>query len=146
MKKLYTIGYGDKDFDLFLDILDRAAIEQVVDVRQFPTSKWPEYRKENLQSRLEHRGIAYVHLEKLGGYRDQGYRSYMHSEDFREGLNALIRLAHEKMTVVMCLESYPFGCHRRFIAEKLRENGWTVIHLVGKTGKAQVDESADSGG
>lgn len=139
MNEIYTIGYGDKEFVYLVQLLKNHHIERVVDVRHFPTSKWPKYRKENLKRNFPREGIEYFHLEKLGGYR-HGYEEWMESEDFKEGLGKLTDLAEEKKTALMCLESYPSGCHRRFIAGKLEEKGWEVIHLVGRKGKVLEED------
>ncbi len=141
MEKIYTIGYSDKTFSRFVRILKQRNITQVVDVRHFPTSKWPEYEKENLQKNLSKQGISYTHLESLGGYRDQGYSEYIETEKFKKGLKKLINLAKKKSTAIMCLESYPSGCHRRFIARCLEERGWNIIHLVGKKGTCEDNEN-----
>jgi len=133
--KIYTIGYGNRKFDDFVSLLKRFNIELVADVRAFPTSKWPEFVKENLQKTLSASGIDYVHLRGLGGYRRGGYEAYMRTADFERGLEELTRLAREKATVIMCVEPSPSACHRRFIAERLRQE-WEVIHIVDK-GKLQ---------
>lgn len=113
-------------------------IQKVVDVRSFPKSKLSKYRKENLKENLPTQNIEYLHLEKLGGYRDEGYEEYMKTEKFKEGLNKLEELAREEKTAIMCLESYPSSCHRRYIAKKLDEKGWKIKHLIGKEGKQKT--------
>lgn len=138
IKKIFTIGYGDKDFDAFINLLEKARIQRVVDVRSFPKSKWSEYRKENLKKNLPSQDIEYFHLEELGGYRDEGYEEYMKTEKFQKTLNKLEKLAKEKKTVIMCLEPHLKGCHRRYIAEKLAEKGWKIANLVGKKGKQKT--------
>ncbi len=110
----------------------------MVDVRSFPRSKWPEFEKEGLQNSLPSLGIGYVHLRELGGYRRGGYEKYMQADEFREGLRKLMELARKNRAVIMCLESYPSGCHRRFIAGRLRDLGWEVVHIVGKKGGQQT--------
>lgn len=135
MGECQTVGYGDKEFEDFVELLNCNGIDRVVDVRSFPRFKWPEYEKENLGENLPERGIDYVHLKRLGGYRDEGYENYTNSDDFEEGLRNLTDLAEEKTTAIMCLESYPSGCHRRYIAHELEELGWDVRHIVGKRGK-----------
>ncbi|MDI6819506.1 MAG: DUF488 domain-containing protein [Candidatus Hodarchaeaceae archaeon] len=135
--RIYTIGYGNRKFDDFLALLERFGIELVVDVRSFPTSKWPEFVKENLQETLPARGIDYVHLRELGGYRRGGYEAHMHTADFKHGLEKLTQLARERVATIMCVESSPSACHRRFIARRLRRRGWEVVHIVGK-GKQQT--------
>jgi len=104
-------------------------------VRHFPTSKWPEYKKGKLEENLTENRVEYHHLEDLGGYRDEGYSNYAETKEFKRGLEKLTVLAEEKKTVIMCLESLPSSCHRRFIANKLEERGWDIIHLVGKKGR-----------
>lgn len=130
--RIYTIGYGNRKFEDFVFLLKRFGIELVADVRAFPTSKWPEFVKENLQMSLPARGIDYVHLRELGGYRRGGYKAYMRTDDFKRGIEKLMQLARQRSTAIMCVESYPSGCHRRFIAGRLRRSGWKVVHIVGK--------------
>ncbi|KXB02504.1 hypothetical protein AKJ43_01655 [candidate division MSBL1 archaeon SCGC-AAA261D19] len=137
IKEIYTVGYGDKKLKRLIKLLKREGVRRIVDVRSFPKSKWSDFTKESLQWSLPQRDIDYVHLQELGGFRNKGYKGYMESDDFREGLNKLMNLARERKTAIMCLESYPGGCHRRYIAKKLGELGWKVIHLVGKNGKRQ---------
>lgn len=130
--KIYTIGYGNRKFEDFVELLKRLGIKLIADVRSFPTSKWPEFVKENLQKSLPVRGIDYVHLHELGGYRRGGYEAYMRTENFKRELEKLMQLARRKPTAIMCVESSPSACHRRFIAGQLRELGWEVVHIVGK--------------
>lgn len=113
-------------------LLKRLKIELVADVRSFPTSKWPEFVKENLQKVLPANGIDYIHLRELGGYRRGGYRAYMRTDDFKLGLKKLMQLARERPTVIMCVESNPSACHRRFIANGLRRRRWEVVHIIAK--------------
>ncbi len=91
-----------------------------------------------MKKNLPSSGVKYFHLGSLGGYRDEGYEEYMKTEDFQQALKKLENLAKEKKTVIMCLESYPGGCHRRYIAKKLEENGWKIQHLIGKKGKQKT--------
>ncbi len=137
MPEIYTIGYGNRKFEDFVSLMKRFNIKLVADVRSFPTSKWPEFVKENLQKVLPANGIGYIHLRELGGYRRGGYKAYMKTADFKEGLKTLMQLARERPTTVMCVESSPSACHRRFIAKRLRRRGWEVVHIVGN-GKQQT--------
>ena len=136
MPKIFTIGYGNRKFDDFVELLKHFGIELVIDVRRFPTSKWSEFVKESLQRTLPIRGIGYVHLRALGGYRG-GYGAYTRTPEFKQGLKELMRLAREKSSVIMCVESSPSACHRRFIAKELKKRKWKVVHIVGK-GKQQT--------
>jgi len=134
--KIFTIGYGNRKFDDFVALLKRFDIELIIDVRHFPTSKWPEFVKENLQRTLPARGMGYVHIRELGGYRG-GYGNYTRTKEFKQGLKELMKLAREKSSAIMCVESYPSACHRRFITKELKKRKWKAVHIVGK-GKQQT--------
>jgi uncharacterized protein (DUF488 family) len=131
MPKIYTIGYGNRKLEEFVGLLKHFGVDLLVDVRRFPTSKWPEFVKEKLERWLPAHGISYIHMLKLGGYRG-GYEEYTRTKDFRAGIDELIRLAREKCAAIMCVETNPSGCHRRFIAAELKKRGWEVLHIVGK--------------
>lgn len=139
--KIYTVGYGDKSFEQFVSILKKHGIERIVDVRSFPQSKWKEYTKETLKQSLPNHEITYSHLPQLGGYRNQGYQQYMKTQEFKKGIEKLIDMSSKAKTAIMCLESYPSGCHRRFISQRLQEKNCEVIHLIGKKGKTKTTGS-----
>lgn len=131
---IYTLGTGSRTLEEFLELLRETGVEQVCDVRSFPTSsRFPHFARESLESALAARGFGYVWLgNELGGYRKGGYLAYMKTEDFGAGLEELERLAAERVTALVCAERLPWRCHRRFISEALRERGWKVIHLIDK--------------
>ena len=39
MPEIFTIGYGNREFEDFMALLKRFDIELIIDVRRFPTSK-----------------------------------------------------------------------------------------------------------
>lgn len=130
MNAVYTIGYGGwRSLQKFINFLKDVEINFLVDVRRFPTSKKPEFRRENLEAELNRHGIRYEFLgETLGGYRRGGYQKYTETEAYKEGIRRLLELARESNLVIMCLERSHRYCHRRFIAETLKM-GIEVIHL-----------------
>ncbi|MFW6048126.1 MAG: DUF488 family protein, partial [Candidatus Natronoplasma sp.] len=73
--------------------------------------------------------IKYHHLAGLGGLRDKEYQDIMKEDEWRQGFEDLKALAEENKTVILCLESNPMRCHRRFIAEELEKEGWEVVHI-----------------
>jgi uncharacterized protein (DUF488 family) len=134
--EIFTIGYGNRKFENFTTLLKLFDIELIIDIRRFPTSKWTEFVKENLQRALPAKGIGYVHIRELGGYRG-GYETYTRTQKFKQGLKELMKLAREKSSAIMCVESNPSACHRRFIAKELKKRRWKVVHIVGE-GKQQT--------
>jgi uncharacterized protein (DUF488 family) len=87
--------------------------------------------KESLQKALESEGIYYHYLGKdLGGFRKGGYLAYMETNSFQKGLERLEEIGKEKRAAIFCSERFPWKCHRRWIAEKLFQRGWEVIHII----------------
>ena len=128
---IWTIGYSGRTKEAFLKLLEDYGIEIVVDVRHFPTSKNPDFRREALEVWLPENGIRYVWLgDLLGGYRRGGYERYMGTPAFREGIEKLLQIAREGRTCIMCMERNPKYCHRRFIAAYLEAMGVKVIHIL----------------
>ena len=129
MKPLFSLGTSNRSFEEFLNILKKFAIQRVIDIRRFPTSRFPHFKKDILENLLKKENIEYVYLgELLGGYRRQGYIAFMETEEFKKGLERLKKLAKEKRSVIICCERFYFKCHRRFVASKL-EKDFEIIHL-----------------
>lgn len=129
VKKIYTIGYEGKSIDEFLKLLSEKGITRVIDVRSKPHSKREEFDQEDLKDTLFKKSMMYKHLPSLGGMEKEDYKEAMGSEEWRSGYRELKSIAEEGPSVMMCLEKDPMQCHRRFISERLEEEGWDVIHL-----------------
>lgn len=128
--RIYTLGTSTRTLEEFLDLLRDHGIRTAVDVRRFPTSRFSHFTREALEASLRREGIGYLWLgDLLGGYRKGGYEAYMATEDFERGLSRLKAIAQEGTTAFFCSERFPWRCHRRFIALRLREEGWEVVDL-----------------
>ncbi len=130
---VYTVGHSNRELGEFLRLLRDYSIKVVVDVRRFPTSRrFPHFNREALAETLAREGISYVWLgDLLGGFRKGGYERYMETADFEKGLARLLEvLRREKGVAIMCRERLWFKCHRRFIADRLVEMGYVVIHII----------------
>ena len=139
---IVTIGYGARSLDEFLDVLGENGIEYLIDVRQWPRSRYkPEFSRQTLEPALTERGITYVHMgEGLGGRPSdpgsyiEGKVDYEHvaaSESFQSGL-ARLRTIHEKglAAALMCSEGKPELCHRsKLIGEALANVGIVISHI-----------------
>ncbi len=145
MHTIYTIGHSTRTIEQFLELLKAHGIQQIVDVRTVPKSRHnPQFSKEALAASLEQAGIAYTHLEKLGGLRHtskdsvnlgwqnasfRGFADYMATPEFQAGLDELKALAEKKTVAIMCAEAVPWRCHRSLIADALTIQGWQVLHI-----------------
>jgi len=131
---IYSIGTSNRSIEEFLEIIKKYSINLVVDVRRFPTSKFAHFKKENLKNFLLKENIKYLYLGKeLGGYRNEGYESYINTEEFKKAIKLLKDLSQENTLCIICAEKIPFRCHRRFIAQELaKDKELKVIHILEK--------------
>ena len=56
----------------------------------------------------------------------------METEDFRGGIEDLVKLARAKRTAVMCAEAVWWRCHRSMISDHLKAAGIVVQHIMGE--------------
>lgn len=147
MTHFFTIGHSNRNAEDFLALLTLHGIEQLVDVRKIPRSRFnPHFNDKRLAALLGEQGIAYHHMPELGGMRlaradsinkglregggFQGYADYMATDEFAFALNELTQLAEQKRTAYMCAEREPSQCHRSLISDALTLRGHTITHIV----------------
>ncbi|MBX9691478.1 MAG: DUF488 domain-containing protein [Cyanobacteria bacterium] len=141
-KTIYTIGHSNHSMTAFLDFLKPLEIEVIVDVRSNPYTRYSiHFNHEPLKAATQKAGLKYLFLgRELGGkpkekefYDDEGYVVYerlREAERFKEGLERLIKGAHQYNIVLMCGEENPSGCHRRhLIARTLFDRQIDVLHI-----------------
>ena len=150
-KTVWTIGHSTRSLEELVNILHSFQIEIVADIRSFPGSrKFPQFNKENLEISLPENGIKYVPIKKLGGRRKtnrdsknttwrhlafRSYADYMETEDFKEGIIELEKIANKERTAYMCSEAVWWRCHRSMVSDYLKAAGWIVMHIMA-AGKA----------
>ena len=131
---LWTIGYEQLWPDALVAELEAAGVQRVLDVRLRPQSRRPGMSKTKLALKLAEHGIAYEHRRELGtpleirglfraGHLEQAaaaYREYAVASAGDE-LDTLAAELPRVRTALLCLEANPAGCHRRVVAELLRE-------------------------
>lgn len=70
MSLIYSAGHSNRSLSAFLDMLRKYEIEQLVDVRSVPRSRYnPHFNKDFLEISLKENGISYLHIPGLGGFR-----------------------------------------------------------------------------
>jgi hypothetical protein len=127
---LYTLGYEGLDVAAFIACLKRAAVRQVVDVRENPFSRKPGFSKRALAGALLAQGIEYLHAVELGcprGIRERyqrdrdwgryevAFREYLGGQGAAVG--SVARLAKEKAVCLVCFEADFNRCHRTYVGE-----------------------------
>ncbi len=144
---IWTIGHSTHSLETFLEMLHSCKIDLLVDVRNFPGSaKFPHFNKDHIEKAMPANGIEYLHMKALGGRRKpaqdsvntrwrnnsfRAYADYTQTDDFKEALQELERLASLKRIAYMCSEAVWWRCHRSIISDKLKIRGWEVLHIMG---------------
>ncbi|MBJ7598777.1 MAG: DNA repair protein [Candidatus Nephthysia bennettiae] len=144
---VFTVGHSTRSLDELVALLREHGVEVLADVRTAPGSRrLPHFSRPALEALLPPRGLGYVHLPELGGFRRprpdspndgwqnrsfRGYADYMSTPEWRAGLDRLLTLAAARRVAAMCAEAQPWRCHRSLIADALVACGLSVMHLLG---------------
>lgn len=136
--KFYTIGYGGRNPQEFLDLLRQKGVKVIVDVRLRPDhSSMGSFAKakshdKGIQKLLASVGIEYISVVELGNV-------FLEYADWRDQYRELLEkagdmLAQRLLSVsspfcLMCAEKSPAECHRFLIAEYLVSKGYEVEHI-----------------
>src|ERR1044071_6840407 len=113
--RVYTVGYQGHNIETFLDLLLAHGIRQIIDVRQLPFSRKPDFSKKRLTTHLAGVGIAYTHLVALGTpkpLRDELRRDHDYAGFFAameaiiagqpESLGIALDLARAQPSALLC--------------------------------------------
>jgi len=144
--KIYTIGVEKKSAEDFFQILAKAGVEKVLDVRLnnksqllgFSKGRDLKYFCEKChQIKYEHVPLLAPSKELLNSYRaHKDWSAY--EKEFLQILEGrpvveIFKEASENLTVVclLCTEESPKNCHRRLVAEHIGKNieNIEIIHL-----------------
>ena len=137
--------------------LTAAGVANLIDVRDRPISRRPGFSKRQLCAAIEESGMRYFHLQALGtppegrlaGRRREWDRFWgiveekLARPEARLALVEAAELARAAPSCLLCYEADWRICHRRRIAEFLRQrHGLAVRHLVID---AAISRAADIG-
>ena len=136
---LFTIGYSNRPISTFIEILKANRIRLVADVRRYPSSpKFPHYNGPNLQKTLRDSDIIYQWMgDSLGGFRLDGYDTYMETDEYNDAIEQLIEMGSKLNTAIMCAEKSVTQCHRLYISESLAEAELQVTHIIDKENRIE---------
>ncbi len=146
---VFTVGHSTRTLDEFVELLRAGSVQLLIDVRSVPRSRTnPHYNLDSLPEALAEFQIDHKRIGSLGGLRkksatvppevngywtNQSFHNYADhalTDEFREGLAELMKLADERPTAIMCAEAVWWRCHRRIIADYLIAAGREVFHLM----------------
>lgn len=134
MPTLYTAGYQGHTIETFLDLLLGNGVERVIDVRQLPFSRKPDFSKKRLSAHLAAAGVGYTNLAALGTpkpLRDEVHRTKDYEAFFAQmrailagqqaAIDEALAMVAAERCLLLCFEADPHTCHRLTVAEALRE-------------------------
>lgn len=149
---VFTVGHSNHPLETFLALIERHAIDLVVDVRSSPYSGYAsEFNRETVAAHLASRRVEYLFLgDALGGrpegeafYDEDGYVLYdrlSQSPGFQRGMGRLLERIRDSRAALLCGEEDPTQCHRRrLVGRVLGQRGVNVLHIRGD-GRLQSEE------
>jgi uncharacterized protein (DUF488 family) len=142
--RLATIGYEQATLDQVIGKLKAAGVAVLIDVRAVAASRRAGFSKTRLAASLDEAGIAYIHLRDLGtpaAGRQAAragrtaemrtiYEGWLEEPRAQLALAEAEEIAAARPAALLCLEADAAHCHRRIVAERLRERmGCEVVDL-----------------
>lgn len=152
LRTLYTIGYEGADIGPFIDTLVACKVEQVLDIRDVPVSRKPGFSKSSLKAALGARDIEYFHLKALGdpkpgrnAMRRGDYATFVKifmdhlaSETAQDALRDAVARASSQISVLLCFERSPQGCHRTIVANEMKGFGGFEVRNIGVNAHSEL--------
>lgn len=141
--KVWTIGFTKKNAQRFFELLRASGAKRVVDVRLNNVSQLAGFaKKDDLEFFLrEICGISYVHLPELAPTQDMLDAFKKEKGDWHAYEKQFLALMKERRiedTVardviadgcLLCSEDKPHHCHRRLVAEYLKDH-WGDVQVA----------------
>ncbi len=141
--KLFTIGFTKKPARRFFDLLRGSGAKRIVDVRLNNVSQLAGFAKKDDLAFFADAvcGMQYVHLPALAPTQPMLDRYKKGGGDWSSYEEQFLKLMQERRIedsipqetladgCLLCSEDKPHHCHRRLIAEYLRER-WTGVDIV----------------
>ena len=146
MSKIFTIGFTRKTAEEFFKTLKENGVKKVIDVRFNNTSQLLGFSKyPDIEYILSLHSIDYVHDKKfapsekiLKRYKKNVINWDDYEKEFAELMNyrdidtyIADNYSAQENYCLLCTEVSPENCHRRLVAEKIREvlEDIEIIHL-----------------
>lgn len=128
-----TIGYEGAELFQFLNTLKERKVEVILDIREQPLSRKPDFSKNQLSRTLMEEGIGYVHLQGLGNPKagreadkrgdhttyKRIYMSHLQSKIAQADMKTAMEIAKKQRAALLCFERDPKVCHRLMTAAEI---------------------------
>ncbi len=143
--KLFTIGFTKKDAETFFEILEKAGVRKIIDIRLNNVSQLAGFtKKDDLKYFLKRIvGCDYRHepllaptKEIMDGYKKKEIDWSEYEAVFKALLKArkahtLVSQSELHRACLLCSEPEADTCHRRLVAEyfQMKQGNVGIIHL-----------------
>jgi uncharacterized protein (DUF488 family) len=154
--RVFSIGHSHHEAGAFVELLRRAGVDAIADVRSQPFSqRMPQFNRPELQQTLQASDIHYAFLgDTLGGrpqrpslYDADGrvnYERVRATDSFKRGLEQLASAQEDYRVAMLCAEEDPLDCHRGLmITPALVQVGIYPLHLRGNGTSETTAEMED---
>lgn len=124
---IYLFGYSGMNAARLLNIVEGSG-GVLIDIRFAARSRVPQWNKGRLQELF---GDRYTHLPSLGNVRYQ-HADEIQIANYEAGRDAL-RVIQDTLAVplfLMCVCAHAETCHRTYVGNLLRADGFTVQELT----------------
>lgn len=140
--QLFTMGFTQKSAEQFFDALIKSGVKTVIDTRLNNVSQLAGFTKKNdLKYFLKQvGGIDYVHILDLAPTKDILDEYKKNKGDWGVYEQKFLKLISERQIekkvapelldhgCLLCSEAKPHNCHRRLVAEYLK-NSWNNVNI-----------------
>ena len=156
---VYTAGYEGLHIDGFLNILLKAGIQQVIDVRCNPVSRRYGFHKSTLSKLCKGLDIQYRHVPEVGIPSESRANLQQPSDytrlfqNYKEKVllnqqNTVTKISDwmtSRPSVLVCMEANPCLCHRSHLADQIaNQTKLRIEHLRRNTCKPSTPKPKSS--
>ena len=140
--KIYSIGFTKTTAENFFKRLSRSGAKKLIDVRLNNVSQLAGFAKKDDLAYFvkELCGMEYKHVPKLAPTKDILDNYKKKKGDWSEYEDKFLRLMQERQIeeldksifdggCLLCSEDKPHHCHRRLVAEYLKEH-WCDVEII----------------
>ena len=139
---IYTIGFTKKSLEDFISLLKKNNIQKILDIRLHNSSQLSGFAKsDDLSFVLKLFKIGYEHISELAPEEEmlKTYRKNKDWDDYENKFKTLMEYRNAKTILkkllekgeticLLCSEDKADKCHRRLVAELLKDD-IKIIHL-----------------
>lgn len=117
-----TFGYGNrKDYNLFVEYLQKFEVKCVVDVRISPRAWSRKWYREQVEDLCNSKQIKYISKVSLGNTSGKENWIPPNDKEADAALDEVAEIADRGNILLLCAEMNPQRCHRTDVANRISQ-------------------------